>query len=426
MRLGLHQHLGAEMPQLSKYYPRPVKNGSWARTLPYDGPCFWPATSPSAPSYLQKLDSPIVTICVGPDSKIFQIHKEMLVQSAHYFSSMFSGNFSESATNSASFPDDDSAAFELLIQWCYTGKLPSLTRQAENTALDSEVTKLCSLRLRLCSLAEKYGMLLLHNLAVDSIMEYLGPGREHGSGTDNDMRLEWKVFEEWCLYVYEHSCDGSPLRKFITYYLNFAIRAQRNEVKNTRPSFSQNQMQTETEETHSSGYSIDKLSTLANDIPDLTKDLFALMRTQTFVPPYITPPWESDPCDFHLHMPHSNSRSSISVQCPMSLLPAIRPWNDPTAKVQYYLQAFSLQGTRICYPSQVMQDFGVNRLDIFEAVAELVKNRVAVYVGDGRNFKLALPEGEEKEMVDTEMHTEVVVIESEDEAVGNLHSAEVS
>ncbi|KAG4431761.1 hypothetical protein IFR05_012760 [Cadophora sp. M221] len=431
----------------------PEKSGSWASTLPYDGPCFRPSTLPAPSCYLQKLDSPMLSLLVGPERKLFQIHKEMLLQAAHYFTTIFNTNTNNiqsqtqssskypslSNINTAAFPTDDPTAFELLIQWCYTGKLPSLTRQAQDSVFNIEVTKFCSVRLRLCCLADKYGMVLLHNLAMDSILVFLGSGCENAcSGGDEKgmgMGLEWKVFKGWCRYVYEHSSEHSPLRKFITAYFNHAIRSQKSEDKiqaqtqyqnsNHNQNLNRGQNSTQSigtskaEETKpsgsKSGYTIEKLHTLANDIPDLMKDLFAFMRLQAFVPRPISRPWDCNPCDFHIHTsrssshfpPSSSSSSSLStatlnreihVACPMSLVPPHSTWPSPTAKIQYFLQDATLKGTATCYVSQVVEELGYERGVAIYSLRELVDGDVVAWVEFGQSFELAMPRVEEDEL----------------------------
>ncbi|KAH7319462.1 hypothetical protein BKA65DRAFT_599518 [Rhexocercosporidium sp. MPI-PUGE-AT-0058] len=397
----------AVLPSATKRQPASEKNGSWASTLPYDGPCFRLSTLPSPPCYLQKLQSPLLSLLVGPERKLFQIHKEMLLQAAHYFTTIF--NTSINNNDTATFPTDDPTAFELLIQWCYTGKLPSLTLQARDVVFNVEVTKFCSVRLRLCCLADKYGMVLLHNLAVDSIVRFLDSSGDADAGEEREKRamgLEWKVFKGWCKYVYEHSSENSPLRKFIACYFNYAIRSQGSEDQNPTQTQKSTQNQRKTEEAKSSGYTIPRLHTLANDIPDLTKDLFAFMRQQAFAPRPVSKPWDCNPCDFHIHPSRSSSHfpssshstGKIHIACPMSLVPACSTWPSPTAKIQYFLQDATLRGTVICHVSQLVDNLGLQGYVVVDAVGDLVDGDVARWVEFGRSFRLAMPKiGEEEE-----------------------------
>ncbi|KAL5314598.1 hypothetical protein ACEPPN_017240 [Leptodophora sp. 'Broadleaf-Isolate-01'] len=440
-------------------------------------------------------NSPMLSLLVGPERKLFQIHKEMLFQAAHYFTTIFNNTndtktnmqtqtqtqsfsseyLSLTNANTATFPTDDPTAFELLIQWCYTGKLPSLTRQAQDSVFNIEVTKFCSVRLRLCCLADKYGMVLLHNLAMDSILAFLGSGsacsrsdddcnekgKRKGKGKvrgkmemEMEMGLEWKVFKGWCRYVYEHSSEHSSLRRFITAYFNYAIRSQKSESKtqtqNSNPSQNPNQNSTgsggmskaegtKTSES-GSGYAIEKLHALANDIPGLMKDLFAFMRVQAFVPRPISRPWDCNPCDFHIHTSRSSSHLSssspsssvssnnIKVACPMSLVPPLSTWPSPAAKIQYFLQDATLKGTVTCYVSQVVDELGFEREVLLDALRELVDGDVVVWVDFGQSFKLDMPRvKEEGEMREIERGKEQCVVPEvrifEPEEVEDLYSA---
>ncbi|KAG4412209.1 hypothetical protein IFR04_014669, partial [Cadophora malorum] len=64
----------------------------------------------------------------------------MLFQAAHSFTLLFN---SPSITT-VTLPNDDPTAWDLLIHWCYTGKLPPLTRTTADPAFNAQVTKFCS------------------------------------------------------------------------------------------------------------------------------------------------------------------------------------------------------------------------------------------------------------------------------------------
>lgn len=109
----------------------------------------------------------------------------MLTEAAEYFSKIFSGKFKEAADGSASFPEDDAEAWELLIEWCYHGQLRPLQKPAANITLTSVIVHPCTVHLRLCCLVEKYGMSLLQNLAMGlyrHVFETLWPGTATGMG----------------------------------------------------------------------------------------------------------------------------------------------------------------------------------------------------------------------------------------------------
>ncbi|KAF8865210.1 hypothetical protein BDZ45DRAFT_439357 [Acephala macrosclerotiorum] len=102
---------------------------------------------------------------------------------------MFNGRFIEGQDHVAHFLEDDPEAWERLIHWCYKGELHFLRKPRVDT-LRWKATHECWVWLRLCCLAEKYGMTLLQNLGVDSINSYL----RHG---DPRPRLKFDVFSMW-------------------------------------------------------------------------------------------------------------------------------------------------------------------------------------------------------------------------------------
>ncbi|TGO61824.1 hypothetical protein BCON_0024g00240 [Botryotinia convoluta] len=59
----------------------------------------------------------MVDIHVGKDegSGHFQLHKSILCEKVPYFEKTFNGNFVEGATNSATLPEDDPEAFNILV-----------------------------------------------------------------------------------------------------------------------------------------------------------------------------------------------------------------------------------------------------------------------------------------------------------------------
>ncbi|TGO79485.1 hypothetical protein BELL_0031g00200 [Botrytis elliptica] len=73
----------------------------------------------------QFIDSEMVDIHVGKDegSGHFQLHKSILCEKVPYFEKMFNGNFEEGTTNSATLPEDDPKAFNILVSWIYSDQV---------------------------------------------------------------------------------------------------------------------------------------------------------------------------------------------------------------------------------------------------------------------------------------------------------------
>ncbi|KAH6669005.1 hypothetical protein B0J14DRAFT_488100, partial [Halenospora varia] len=57
---------------------------------------------------------------VGPQMKLFRVHKELLCKKIPYVRKMFQGGFQEAQQNSATFSEDTEEAFDLLMGWIYT------------------------------------------------------------------------------------------------------------------------------------------------------------------------------------------------------------------------------------------------------------------------------------------------------------------
>ncbi|PQE23545.1 BTB POZ domain-containing protein [Rutstroemia sp. NJR-2017a BVV2] len=78
--------------------------------------------------FLQRFGFEIVDLHVGPASKgkLFKVHKKLLCDKIPYFSKMFMSGFAEAKNNYASFPEDSVEAFDLLIEWVYTGVFPKV------------------------------------------------------------------------------------------------------------------------------------------------------------------------------------------------------------------------------------------------------------------------------------------------------------
>ena len=195
----------------------------------------------------RKLDSHIITITVGLENRTFKVHRAMLTEVAAYFNSMFSAGFKEAVEGSASFPEYDGEAWELLIQWSYHGKLPPLHAPKIGAALTAKIMHLCTIRLKLCCLAEKYGMSLLQNLAMDSIIDHLkqcGPV----------IRIHWEVLKDWFCYTYQSTHEKSAIRLFMSYYFYYALTSQKEDTPNL------------------AAYNLDDMHELLSRLPDLNKD----------------------------------------------------------------------------------------------------------------------------------------------------------
>ncbi|KFY56104.1 hypothetical protein V496_06792 [Pseudogymnoascus sp. VKM F-4515 (FW-2607)] len=87
------------------------------------------------PLFSETFGTEIVQITVGGDEskRTFNVHKNLLVSKSRFFSAMFDSNFLEAVTSSASFPEDDPSAFEVLMEWIYYDSLKSVGLSSRHT-----------------------------------------------------------------------------------------------------------------------------------------------------------------------------------------------------------------------------------------------------------------------------------------------------
>lgn len=74
------------------------------------------------------MGSEMVTIRVGPEKKLFSVHKDLLCRTIPSFKDMFKASRKGLSNGSANFPDDHVESFDLLIDWVYTGSLRPLKK----------------------------------------------------------------------------------------------------------------------------------------------------------------------------------------------------------------------------------------------------------------------------------------------------------
>ncbi|KFY05609.1 hypothetical protein V492_08413 [Pseudogymnoascus sp. VKM F-4246] len=95
-----------------------------------------PQENPSFPSlFSETFGTEIVKITAGEDEskRTFTVHKNILVSESKFFSAMFDSNFLESVTSSASFPENNPSAFEVLMEWIYYDSLKSIGLNRSHT-----------------------------------------------------------------------------------------------------------------------------------------------------------------------------------------------------------------------------------------------------------------------------------------------------
>lgn len=192
-------------------------------------------------------------------------------------------------------------------------------------------------------------MLLLHNLAIDSIIAFL----RHGAPGP---KLTWEVFETWCRYVYENTSvseEREGLRKFISTFFSFSLHFSAAYTFPLNPNVCHDHF-------------TNNMSDLACDIPDLSRDIFLEIRVngdQHYAP------WDCSSCRFHLH-----TGDIYKLECPASLNDLVELTRDDLeSDVRYYLQSMALKGIFVCGVSPVANELGMPLQDVRSAFDYLVE-----------------------------------------------------
>ncbi|KAJ9652258.1 hypothetical protein H2198_008468 [Neophaeococcomyces mojaviensis] len=162
---------------------------SQAPTNPSDISCF------SADTFADLLSGDLLDISVGPDSKRWSLHRNLL---AHH-SAFFSQESDTLKDGKLDLPNEDTSAFRLLVKWLYQGHIQDVStiRGAEKKW---DYAYACQNLYLLC---ETIGIHVLKNIAIDQFRKgcaesRLVPGAE-----------EIKP-------IYERTAAGSPFRKLVS------------------------------------------------------------------------------------------------------------------------------------------------------------------------------------------------------------------
>ena len=89
-------------------------------------------------TYDSTLTSPIVTICVGPEQRLFAAHESVLSASP-FFAAIVRGQFLESASKRVLLPDDSPEIFSSVLEYFYKGDYyPRLLHNKRKNAWELE------------------------------------------------------------------------------------------------------------------------------------------------------------------------------------------------------------------------------------------------------------------------------------------------
>jgi hypothetical protein len=70
-------------------------------------------------------DSQFVTVLVGPEKKLFVVHRDLLIYHSDFFRAALTGNFKEAENNIVALRDDEPHIFEFFVHWLYHKELPT-------------------------------------------------------------------------------------------------------------------------------------------------------------------------------------------------------------------------------------------------------------------------------------------------------------
>jgi len=113
----------------------------------------------------------MVDLYVGPQKDRFHVHKEVLCKKIPYFEKMFKGEFKEATEDQATFPEDNSESFDLLLGWVYHNSIRPLvipgTKGIKNGSVRSWNPIKCYV------LAEKLCLSRLQDQIFNEYLDYL-------------------------------------------------------------------------------------------------------------------------------------------------------------------------------------------------------------------------------------------------------------
>ncbi|KAF7944762.1 uncharacterized protein EAE97_005395 [Botrytis byssoidea] len=104
------------------------------------------------PEFLEIMGLEIVEIYVGPQKKLFRVHRGILCDKVPYLRKMFSSGFVEGLGGEAFFPEDDPKCFDSFMGWIYFGTLRVLNASTalEKVEYDLNLLSLYSFADKLC------------------------------------------------------------------------------------------------------------------------------------------------------------------------------------------------------------------------------------------------------------------------------------
>lgn len=156
----------------------------------------------------------MVDIYVGPEKEHFHVHRAAICGKIPYFEKMFKdGDFVESYTKSATFPEDEPESFDLLLGWVYHGsiKVPAAIRDDRG---DPELSRVPN---SLYKLAKKICLPQLQDQVVDILR-------------DSDRQTYCLSSTDTILNAYSETRKKSGLHRYYAQSLAFILVQGKNVV----------------------------------------------------------------------------------------------------------------------------------------------------------------------------------------------------
>jgi len=143
-----------------------------------------------------------VDIKVGPEKRLFKLHKQLLCDASPYFEAALNGQFKESNDQTIEMQDEAVSMFERFQLWIYSGNIRGIRETLKDISWEILV--------KLYIFGEARQMPLLQNHAVQSLI--------FKSHNENLIPCA-------CLsLVYDNTLENSTLRRlFIDWYVHRAI-----------------------------------------------------------------------------------------------------------------------------------------------------------------------------------------------------------
>ncbi|KAF7931621.1 uncharacterized protein EAE98_004357 [Botrytis deweyae] len=215
------------------------------------------------PEFLEIMGSEIVDIHVGPQKKLFRVHRGILCDKVPYFRKMFSSGFVEGLEGKAFFPEDDPKCFDFFMGWIYFGTLRVLNASTSLEKIEHDLNLLS-----LYSFADKLCLPELMDLVLDTYKNtYEKSNRFPRVSLVSD--------------VYQMTPKDSPLRKLMCHCMYYIfVEYNSEDIRNF--------------------WTTEDMATAMSLHQDLTIDFLNLMRSDA---PGFAPqdPRAFPNCDFHCH-----------------------------------------------------------------------------------------------------------------------------